>query len=125
MDKIRISSANLQTVVEMLRVKDIEVGAEEVANTVTMASGKVVKDVIGYRTTIKAKWDYVPVATLTALAVLLRQGGFFFVEYPSPAGDAFGMFEVEYPAMKVFQFKNGIAVWHDVELRMTAQEVTV
>lgn len=124
MDKIRISSADLLTVIEMPRVKDIKIGAEEVANTVTMASGKVVKDMIGYRTTIQAEWDYVPAATLTALAVLLRQGGFFFVEYPAPTGDASGMFEVEYPSMEVFQFKNGVAVWHDVELRMTAQEVS-
>lgn len=124
MDKIRISSADLTTTVEMPRVKDIQVGADEVANTVTMASGRVVKDMIGYRTTVQAKWDYVPAETLTALAVLLRQGGFFFVEYPSPAGDASGMFEIEHPTMAVFQFKNGVAVWHNVKLNMTAQEVS-
>lgn len=124
MDKIRISSADLTVTVEMPRVKDIQVGADEVANTVTMASGRVVKDMIGYRTTVQAKWDYVPAETLTALAVLLRQGGFFFVEYPSPTGDASGMFEIEHPTMTVFQFRNGVAVWHSVKLKMTAQEVS-
>ena len=124
MDKIKICSADLLTVIEMPRVKDIQVGAEEVANTVTMASGKVVKDIIGYRTTLQVKWDYVPAATLSALAVLLRQGGFFYVEYPSPTGDCSGMFEVEYPSMEVFQFKGGMAVWHNVKLEMTAQEVS-
>ena len=124
MDKIKISSADRSMSVEMPRIKDISVGATEVANTVTMASGKVVKDMIGYRTTLQASWDFVPVATLTALATLLRSGGFFHVEYPSPTGDANGMFEIEYPSMTIFAYKNGIAVWHDVQLKMTAQEVS-
>jgi len=124
MDKIRIASADRSMSIEMPRVKDITVGATEVANTVTMASGKVVKDMIGYRTTLQATWDFVPVDTLTALAVLLRSGGFFYVEYPAPTGDASGMFEIEYPTMTIFAYKNGTAVWHDVKLKMTAQEVS-
>lgn len=125
MDKIRISAADRSVSVEMPRIKDITVGATEVANTVTMASGKVVKDMIGYRATIQATWDYVPAAVLTALAALLRSGGFFYVEYPAPTGDASGMFEIEYPSMSIFAYKNGVAVWHDVKLKMTAQEVSV
>jgi len=125
MDKIRIASADRSMSIEMPRVKDITVGATEAANTVTMASGKVVKDMIGYRTTLQATWDFVPVDTLTALAVLLRSGGFFYVEYPAPSGDASGMFEIEYPTMTIFAYKNGTAVWHDVKLKMTAQEVSV
>ena len=124
MDKIRIASADRAMSIEMPRVKDITVGATEVANTDTMASGKVVKDMIGYRTTLQATWDFVPVVTLTALAVLLRSGGFFYVEYPAPTGDASGMFEIEYPTMSIFAYKNGSAVWHDVKLKMTAQEVS-
>ena len=125
MDKIKISSADRSVSVEMPHIKDITVGAAEVANTVTMASGKVVKDMIGYRVTIQATWDYVPAAVLTALAALLRSGGFFYVEYPAPTGDAGGMFEIEYPSMSIFAYKNGIAVWHNVKLKMTAQEVSV
>lgn len=125
MDKIKISSVDRSVSVEMPHIKDITVGATEVANTVTMASGKVVKDMIGYRVTIQATWDYVPAAVLTALASLLRSGGFFYVEYPAPTGNASGMFEIEYPSMSIFAYKNGIAVWHDVKLKMTAQEVSV
>lgn len=124
MDKITIYSIDRGMCVVLPRVKDIQVGAKEVANTVKMASGKVVKDMIGHRTTIQASWDYVPAATLTALAVLLRSGGFFYVEHPSPTGDESGVFEIEYPTMAVFQFKDGVAVWHNVQLKMTAQEVT-
>lgn len=105
-------------------MKDVSVGATEVANKVTMASGKVVKDMIGYRATVTATWDWLPADTLSSLAVLLRSGGFFVVDYPTPNGDATGTFEIQYPTMSIFGFKNGIAVWHDVKLSMTAQEVT-
>lgn len=124
MDKIRITSQDGLKTIEMPRVKDVSVGATEVANKVTMASGKVVKDIIGYRATISASWDWVPADTIKALAVLLRGGGFFRVDYPAPSGDAFGIFEIQYPTMTVFGFKNGVAVWHDVKLSMTAQGVT-
>lgn len=123
MDKIKIYSADRTVCIEMPRVKDIKVGASEVSHKVTMASGKVVKDMIGYRPTVQATWDYVPADTLTALAVLLRSGGFFYVEYPAPDGDANGTFEIAYPTMSVFSFVNGTAVWHNVQLKMTAQGV--
>ncbi len=123
MDKIKIYSIDRQTCIELPRVKDVQVGAQEVANTVTMASGKVVKDMIGFRPSITASWDYLPASILSSLAALLRSGGFFFVEYPSPTGDNDGTFEIQYPTMTVFQYKDGVAVWHDVTLKMTAQEV--
>ena len=123
MDKITISTMDGGTRIVMPRVKDIQVGAEEVCNTVQMASGKIVKDMIGYRPTIAATWDYVPAATLQQLATVLRNDGFFYVSYPAPDGDAVGVFEIEYPQMRIFQYKNGIAVWHDVTLKMTSREV--
>lgn len=46
------------------------------------------------------------------------------MEYPAPTGDANGNFEVDFPEMKIFSFKQGVAVWHDVTLKMTAQEVS-
>lgn len=124
MDKITIYDSDMTESITMPQVKKISVGAKEVSKTVTMASGKIVKDMIGYRATLSAEWDWLPADTISALAVLLRSGGFFMVEYPSPAGDTSGLFEVDYPTMSIFGFKNGTAVWHDVKLTMTAQEVT-
>ena len=123
MDKITISTTDGRAGVTLPRVKDITVGAEEVCNTVQMASGKLVKDMIGYRPTVTASWDYVPASVLRELAELLRGDGFFYVRYPSPSGDAEGTFEVEYPEMRVFRYVNGTAVWHDVKLKMTSREV--
>ncbi len=124
MDKITLYSTDKTQSVTMPRVKSISVGAEEVSNAVTMASGKVVKDMIGYRNTVTATWDYVPATTITALMDLLRSGGFFYAEYPSPQGDESGIFQVSYPDMEIFAFQNGIPVWHNVTLKLTAQEVT-
>ena len=123
MDRITISTTDGRTRIVMPRVKDIQVGAEEVCNTVKMASGKLVKDMIGYRPVVSAAWDYVPAATLQQLANALRSDGFFYVEYPAPTGDTVGVFEIEYPQMRVFQYRDGIAVWHDVKLKMTSREV--
>lgn len=123
MDKITIYSADLSQSLTLPRVKDVQVGAKEVSNTVKMASGKVVKDMLGYRAVVTASWDWLPAGSIVTLAALLRGNPFLYVEYPSPGGSATGWFEVEYPNMKVFAYKNGEAVWHGVTLSMTAQEV--
>ena len=122
MDKIKISKNGIE--IEMPRVRKITVGGEEVANEITMASGKRVKEMIGHRTVVTAEWDWLPAKTITDLHALLRQGGYFQAEYPDPAiGDATGMFSISYPETKIFKF-NGIEPrWHGVSLTMTAQEV--
>lgn len=112
------------TTITMPRVKKITVGGQEVANTATMASGKIVKDIIGHRVVVTAVWDYVPAADMAALHTMLRQGGFFTVGYPDPDGtDKSADFSVSYPTTGVFKFVSGVAMWHGVTLTMTAQEV--
>jgi hypothetical protein len=123
LDRITIYNSERTASVTLPRSKKITVGAQAVSKSVTMASGKVVKDVIGYRTSVKASWHYVPASDILSLVGILRDGDFCYVEYPSPTGDASGYFEIEYPTMSVFGFKNGVAVWHDVTLTMSAQEV--
>lgn len=112
------------TTVTMPKIKKITVGGSEVAKEITMASGKMVKDVIGHRTVIDAEWDYVPAATITALVTMLRAGGYFTVSYPDPDGTyKSGFFSINYPKNKIFKFVDGIPMWHGVSLTMTAQEV--
>lgn len=121
MDKIKISKNGIT--IEMPRVR-ITIGGEEVTNEITMASGKKVKEMIGFRAVIKGEWDWLPAKTIADLHALLRQGGYFQVEYPDPAiGDAIGMFGVSYPETKVFKFNGTEPRWHGVSLTMTAQEV--
>ena len=109
MDKITIYSADKSRSITLPRVRDIEVGAEEESKTVTMASGKTVKDILGYRTNITAVWDWIPAD----------------LEYPAPGGNGAGFFSIEYPTLSVFCYRSGIPVWHDMTLSMTAQEVAI
>lgn len=110
--------------VTMPRTRSISVGGDEVSTSTTMASGKTVKDVVGYRRTITAKWDYVPAASITALLGLLRQGGFFSVEYTDPEdGETSGVFDISPPTLDIFAYRGGAPIWHNVTLTMTAQEV--
>ena len=124
MDKITIYSSDKSHSVTLPRVRDIEVGAEEESKTVTMASGKTVKDILGYRAKVTAVWDWIPADLVTELLNLLKTGAFLCVESPAPSGNGAGFFSIEYPTLSVFCYKNSVPVWHDMTLSMTAQEVT-
>lgn len=124
LDKIKIYNADRTACIMLPRVRDVEVGAEEESKTITMASGRTVKDILGYRSKVTAVWDWIPVETVTRLLQMLRGGDFLWVEYPSPTGTASGYFEIEYPSLNVFCYRAGEPVWHNMTLSMTAQEVT-
>lgn len=109
----------------MPRIRKVTVGGEEVCKEIAMANGKLVKEMIGFRTVVTAEWDWLPAKTIRDIHMLLRQGGYFFVEYPDPAsGDSAGMFNVSYPETKIFRFSGTEPRWHGVKLLMRAQEVT-
>ena len=120
--EIKISKGSVS--VTMPKIRDISVGGEEVATTTTMASGRTVKDIVGFRRTITAKWDYVPATTITSLLSMLRGGGFYTVSYYDPEdGETSGTFEIDTPTMEVFAYRGGAPIWHNVTLSMTAQGV--
>ena len=120
----QITISNGTTTITMPQIKKIEVGGEEVCNEITMAGGKLVKEMIGFRTVVSAEWDWVPAATMRSLVTLLRGGGYFTVGYPDPDGTyRNGKFSVSIPSIGIFKFKDGVAMWHGVQLDMTAQEV--
>lgn len=110
--------------IEMPKTRQIEIGGEVVAKTATMASGKNVMDIVGFRRTISATWEYVPAETLQAIVSLARQGGYIEITYPdSTGGTATGNFEIEIGQQKIFKFVAGVPMWYNVELDATAQEV--
>lgn len=118
MNHIRLETIDLPL------TKSLTIGGEEVGNNIQMASGKMVKEIIGFRTILKAEWNYLPQSTITELHRLLRKGGFFHVQYPDPEkGDASGMFSISMPQSGIFRFKYGKPVWKDISLEFTAQEV--
>lgn len=100
------------------------VGGEKVAKQVQMASGKIVQDVIGTRKTITGSWDYIPAADLKELVAAIRGGGFLQVEYLDVDNEVKqGYFLIDHPQPSVFKYKDDIAVWTNVTLKMSAQEV--
>lgn len=99
--------------------------SEEESDETTMMSGRIVKDILGYRTVIEAEWDWVPASDLARLVTLIRTGAFLETEYQDVDGQTKKeKFKFSQPEPEVFTFqKDGTAVWHTVKLKMTAQEV--
>lgn len=100
------------------------VGSEEVASMIQMASGKLVKDVKGHRKSISAQFSYIPAETVRYLSTTLRLGGFHQVMYEDLDGNIqTESFTISQPQLTVFKYVNGVAVWAELTLDMTGQEV--
>lgn len=110
--------------IEMPRTKSIEIGGSYEAKETTMASGKIVRDIIGWRVELSASWEWVPAGLLAQLVPVARSGEFVTIQYPDSTGsDASGAFSIEIGEQKVFKFVDGNPMWYNVELKATAQEV--
>lgn len=123
MDHIVISSPGGGERIEMPRTRELSLAPKEECKEITMAGGKMVKEIIGIRQTITATWDWVPADTIARLCALLNGGGYFRVEYPAPEGDQAELCSITPPAPRVFRYREGEARWHDITLTMTGQEV--
>ena len=110
--------------IEMPRTKTIEIGGEYESKETTMASGKIVRDVLGWRTELTANWEWVPAGLLAQLVPIARSGAFVTIQYPDSTGtDTSGTFSIEIGNQKIFKFIDGEPYWYNVELTATAQEV--
>ena len=98
---------------------------EEESEEITMMSGRIVKDILGYRPVIEAEWEWVPAQTIAKLATWIRSGKFLKIEYQDIDGTTKkGLFKFSQPEPEVFTYRRGgTAVWKNVKLKMTAQEV--
>lgn len=124
MDKIKIYNKNNIDYIELPRTKNIETSEEMVYEETEMASGKIVMDIKGFRPSFTAEWEWLPSGLLEKLLPMLRQGGFFNVEYPSSDGLVqIGKFKIQSSGQKVFKFVNGNPMWYGLQLTFTGQEV--
>lgn len=123
MQQLKIYNAQNQAI-ELPRTKKISMGGALVATEVEMVSGRRVQCVQGFRPSFTAEWDWFPNDLLAQLTALLRQGGFFKVDYPDQDGnDKSGKFSISYPSTGIFKFKDGKPMWYGVSLTFTAQGV--
>nr|DAD96980.1 MAG TPA: hypothetical protein [Myoviridae sp. ctr0w28] len=110
--------------ITMPRTRSLEVGGSYESKEATMASGKIVRDIVGFRIELTANWEYLPAETLTQLVSAARGGSFVQIKYPDPvSGETDGMFSVSIGTQKIFKFVNGNPYWYNVSLTATAQEV--
>lgn len=110
--------------ISMPKTKTLEIGGSFESNEATMASGKIVRDIIGWRRELTASWEWVPAGLLSQLVPIVRSGEFVDIQYPDSTGeDMSGIFSIEIGSQKIFKFVQGVPMWYNVELTATAQEV--
>lgn len=125
MDNSKLKIYDNDTAIEMPKAR-YSLSAEEVSTETTVMSGKIVKDILGYRTVLNVEWDWVPADMLSKIVKLIRTGKFREVEYQDIDSTLKKeYFKISQPEPEVFTFKeDGTAIWRRVKLTMTAQEVT-
>lgn len=97
---------------------------EEVGTTKTMASGKIVKDIVGFRPVLNIPTGYVALNDIQTLKRMINSGKFLKITYPGVEGDEARLFAVSSPVFKSFKYgEDGVSVWYGVELHCMAQEV--
>jgi len=111
--------------IELTSRIEYPLGGEEVNKKSEMASGRIVKDVVGYRDVLEIPVGYLGIDTMALLRDMVRRNdGFLNITYPTPSGAVTGDFVVDDPQGKVIKYDDfGRAVWLDVTLRATSTEV--
>lgn len=104
-----------------------EIQPEEISRSATMASGRLVKDVIGYKPVLKIPVGYLSLDNMSLLRNMIkRNNGLISISYPTPNGDITQQFMVEQPTYTTFSYDgNGVAVWQGVTIIARALEVDV
>lgn len=126
MQNIKIYTKDESQAYILPKVRDIQNGGEIVTKEVQMAAGNLVHYVQGYRPAFTANFDYFPADLLASVTGLLRQGGWFLVEYPDTDGtDKAGYFKITPSAMGVFKYRNGAPIWHGLSLSFVSRELEV
>ena len=122
MERIKIYSLDGATSVTLPRCRPVLTYQDETISA-TMASGKIVEDVVGMRPVIQAAYGYIPAADMAALNAMVLEGGFHLVEAPGIGADLGGKFKISPPSYEVFKYVAGAPMWCNVSLTLTAQEV--
>jgi hypothetical protein len=98
---------------------------EEVSKEAVMASGRTVKDVIGYKDSLKLPVGYLSLDDNSKLCKMIkRNAGLLTISYPTPTGDKTQQFIVEPPTYTTFDYDDeGVAIWKGVTISAKTLEV--
>lgn len=95
-----------------------------VAKTATMASGRVVRDVIGERIDLDIPTGWLSAENLSLLRRMIRGSAVLTIRYPDMDGDATGRFFIDMPDFKTFRYgADGVTIWYGVTLHAEGAEV--
>lgn len=126
MQQLKIYSKDQSMSLILPRTRKVSAGGEVAANEIEMADGSLVSYIKGFRHQMTYEWDWFPADLLAELTEILRQGGYFLVDYPDLDGsDKSGLFKIAMSNMGIFKFKNNIPMWRGLTLTLTAQRVEV
>lgn len=111
--------------VTLLSDLEFELSPDEISKSATMASGRLVKDIVGYKDVLKIPVGYLSLTDMSTLRTMIkRNGGLMEISYPTPNGDRTGQFLVEQPPYTPFAYdENGVSVWKGVTITATSVEV--
>lgn len=123
MERIKIHDERDGTYVELPRTRDIKVKGETVCREFTMADGSLVQDIVGFRLSFYATYDYLEQDVIMRLHKVLRRGGFHKVDHPDVEGGKTGIYKISIPESGIYRFKDGRAYWCGAQLEFVAKEV--
>ncbi len=125
MRRISISDNNGNTVT-LLYDLEFEIAPEFVGETVTMASGRTVRDHVGIKNTLRIPTGWLSPADLALLCRMIAQGQVLWISYPDVDGDHTEEFWIDPPVRKSFKYdKDGVSQWYGVELTASQYGVSV
>lgn len=102
---------------------EFDIAPVEVVEIAVMASGREVKDYIGYRNVLNVPTGWLSADDLAKLKRMILASHVLTVTYPTPEGDAVGEFSMPIPAMRAFKYGSDGSVWYGVTLTMSETEV--
>lgn len=122
MRQIKITDGT--STVTLLRNLEFTISNEVVGTKATMASGKIVMDIVGVRTKLNIPTGYLSKQDVSTLKNMILKSQILKVTYPDTDGDVTGEFVCEPLELKSFAYDDdGVSAWYGVTLKMTGVDV--
>lgn len=113
-----ISITDGENTVVLMKDLEFEIKPEFVGETVTMASGRTVRDHAGIKNTLHVPTGWLSPAELNLLCRMIGAGNVLIIRYPDVDGDHEDEFWVDPPVRKSFSYgPDGVKQWYGVELK--------
>lgn len=110
-------------VLHLLPEIEFEITPAELSTAAVMASGREVRDYTGYRNVLTIPTGWLSADNLALLRRMIRISHDLTVVYPTPEGDAKGVFYFSLPTLRAFRYGRDGSIWYGVTLEASETEV--